>query len=394
MKCLASLCFAALALAACDIAAEPEERARVATVERGDLQERVLLTGVLDAAESIPLLVPRTDNWGSLSLRWMAEDGAVVKKGERVVEFENSGVLERINELELAAIEADSELGTLQAENEVKRSEKQFEVDTKKVEVAKAELDTKVPEELQSKREHRDAKLALRRAKTALVSAKDDLKSSVDGGKLEEQVKRIAFDKALRAYRAAKLQLDQLSVEAPRDGVFSNGIHPWEKRKYQIGDNLWPGMTVGELPDLSAMVVEAKLSDVDEGRIQPGMQAQCVVDAFADRPLKGTVRAVSPIAHEPERNSPRRFFDVVVEIDETDAEVLRPGLSVKIEVLARSAEDALLVPRAAVDRSGETPVVRLEDGSEVEVELDFCTAQQCAVADGLDEGARVLEGTP
>lgn len=393
MKRLVSLCLAASTLAACDIAGEPQDEPRVATVERGDLQERVLLTGVLDAAESIPMLVPRTDSW-SVSLRWMADDGALVKKGDRVVEFENSGVLERINELELSAIEADSELATLEAENEVKRSDKQFEVDTKKVEVAKAELETKVPEELQSKREHRDAKLKLRRAKTALLSAKDDLKSTVDGGKLDEQVKRIAFDKALRAYKAAKKQLDQLSLEAPRDGIFTNGTHPWEKRKYQVGDNLWPGMTVGELPDLSAMVVEAKLSDVDEGRIQAGMRAQCVVDAFADRPLMGTVRAVSPIAHEPERNSPRRFFDVVVELDETDAEVLRPGLSVKIEVLARAAEDVLLVPRAAVDRTGETPVVRLEDGTEVEVELDFCTAQQCAIAAGIDEGAVVREEAP
>lgn len=393
MKHLAALCLAATTLAACDIAGEPEDEPRVATVERGDLQERVLLTGVLDAAESIPLLVPRTDSW-SVSLRWMADDGALVKKGDRVVEFENSGVLERINELELSAIEADSELATLEAENEVKRSDKQFEVDTKKVEVAKAELETKVPEELQSRREHRDAKLKLRRAKTALLSAKDDLKSTVDGGKLDEQVKRIAFDKALRAYKAAKKQLDQLSLEAPRDGIFTNGTHPWEKRKYQVGDNLWPGMTVGELPDLSAMVVEAKLSDVDEGRIQAGMRAQCVVDAFADRPLMGTVRSVSPIAHEPERNSPRRFFDAVIELDETDAEVLRPGLSVKIEVLARSAEDVLLVPRAAVDRTGERPVVHLEDGTEVEVELDFCTAQKCAIADGIDEGTVVLEEAP
>ena len=393
MSRLVSLCLAASTLAACDIAGEPENPPRVATVERGDLQERVLLTGVLDAAESIPLLVPRTDSW-SVSLRWMADDGALVKEGDRVVEFENSGVLERINELELSAIEADSELATLEAENEVKRSDKQFEVDTKKVEVAKAELETKVPEELQSKREHRDAKLKLRRAKTALLSAKDDLKSTVDGGKLDEQVKRIAFHKALRAYKAAKKQLDQLSIEAPRDGIFTNGTHPWEKRKYQVGDNLWPGMTVGELPDLSAMVVEAKLSDVDEGRIQAGMRAQCVVDAFADRPLMGTMRAVSPIAHEPERNSPRRFFDVVVELDETDAEVLRPGLSVKVEVLARSAEDVLLIPRAAVDRTGETPIVHLEDGAEIEIELDFCTAQQCAIAEGIDEGTVILEAAP
>ena len=379
---------AALMLLGCDVNRKAEPEPRVHTVERGELQELVLLTGVLDAAKSIELLVPRTESW-NVALRWLAEDGAFVKEGERVIEFDNSAVLERLSELELAAIEADSELATLEADNEVKRSDKQFEVDTKKVEVAKAKLETEVPEELQSRREHRDAKLKLRRARADLASAKDDLKSTVEGGKIEEQVKRIAFDKAMRAYRVAKVQLEQRSLKAPRDGVFTVGMNLQDGRKLQVGDNVWPGMVAGELPDMSAMVVEATLSDVDDGRIQPGMRARCTVDAFPEQPLMGTVRAVSPIAHEPERNSPRRFFDVVVELDSIESDVLRPGLSVKVEVLARSAEDAVLVPRAAVDRSGETPTVRLEDGEEVGVEVDFCTAQTCVVILGIDVGARV-----
>ena len=47
------------------------------------------------------------------------------------------------------------------------------------------------------------------------------------------------------------------------------GDHPWEGRKLQEGDTVWVGMTVASLPDLDSMIVEASLSDVDDGRIAP-----------------------------------------------------------------------------------------------------------------------------
>ena len=65
-------------------------------VERGPLAPRLLLTGELEAVESDELLAPQTDNW-AISIRWMAEDGALVKAGDRVVELDNTAILEEIS---------------------------------------------------------------------------------------------------------------------------------------------------------------------------------------------------------------------------------------------------------------------------------------------------------
>lgn len=379
---------AALTLAACDLAPS-EDAPTPLLVTRGELQDRVLMTGVLDAAKSVQLTVPRTKNW-QIAIRWMADDGTVVAAGDKVVEFDNAAVLESLNELEMAAVEASSELTSAEADNAVTLAEKRFAVVTEQVAVDKAKLEAALPEEIQSRREHRNAKLEYERAKVRLSAAEDDLSAAQSGGKLDEQVKHIAFDKKLRAYRAAERELDQLTLTAPRDGVFSVGTHPWEGRKLQVGDNAWPGLTAGQLPDLTTMVVDARLSDVDDGRIQPGMRVRCSVDAFADRPLMGTITTVSPIAHEPEANSQRRFFAVAIALEENDPEVLRPGLSAKLEVLTRHAEDVVLVPRAALDRSVDPPTARRLDGTEVSVEIDFCTAQACAVTSGLQDGDELL----
>lgn len=356
-------------------------------VTRGDLQETLLLTGALDAASSVEFTVPRTDNW-NISLRWMAEDGARVKAGDRVVEFDNASVLERLGELELAVIEAAVELDAEQAKIAVEVADEKFEVRTQEVAMAKAELDATVPEELQSRREFQDARLELQRAKVALTAAREDLKAARDGGKLQTEVKRLAFQKALRNYETSEQQLDALVLTAPRDGVFVVGDHPWEGRKVQIGDNVWPGFTVGKLPDLSAMIVDARLSDVDDGRVHPGMPVTCTVDAFADRSISGHITAINPVAHEAGKESLRRFFSVVVELDETDPS-LRPGMSVKVEVVTRSVQDAVLAPRAALDLSADPVTAHREDGSVVPVQIAFCNARQCVIESGLQPGDRL-----
>lgn len=359
-------------------------------VTRGSLQERVLLTGEVDAAVSVELAVPRTDDW-SISIRWMADEGTVVEAGGRVVEFDNSGVVERIGELELAMVEALTELEGKRAENAVATEDKRFEVETEKVALAQARLDASVPAELVSRREARDNQLALARAEAALAAASDDLRSTKDGGAMQEQVARIAHDKALRALESAEQQLEALELRAPQGGLMVVGDHPWEGRKLQVGDVVWPGMTVARLPDLSEMLVEAALSDVDEGRIALGMRASCRVDAFPDLPIEGYVKGMSPVAHQAASQASRRFFSVVIALDGASASrlgqaVLRPGLSVEVEVLARHADDALLVPRAALDMSGDAVRARRRGDTEVEVVLDFCDAHRCAVVSGLSEG--------
>src|SRR5829696_235170 len=58
-------------------------------VRRGDLQERMLVTGELVAEQAAPLDVPRTRAF-QLQIRWIAEDGTPIKAGQPVVEFDNS----------------------------------------------------------------------------------------------------------------------------------------------------------------------------------------------------------------------------------------------------------------------------------------------------------------
>ena len=68
-----------------------DEVTRTGVVTRGDLADRVVLTGDLRAPSSVDLTAPRTETW-QIAIRWLAKDGAEVKAGDRVLEFDNSAV--------------------------------------------------------------------------------------------------------------------------------------------------------------------------------------------------------------------------------------------------------------------------------------------------------------
>jgi multidrug efflux pump subunit AcrA (membrane-fusion protein) len=357
-------------------------------VTRGPLSQTMLLTGELEAANSVELVTPRTDNW-NLAIRWMSDEGSVVAEGDKVVEFDNSAIMEKIADHELAMVTAGIELASARAEQAVTVAEKRFEVDQKQTELDKAELDATVPVELLSRREHRDSELALRRAKVALSTAEDDLRAATKGGDVDEEVKRIAYVKAERQYETSVEQIDALTLTAPRAGVVEVSAHPWEGRDFQVGDNAWPGMAVAKLPDLDKMLVKATLSDVDEGRVRVGMSATCYVDAYVDRPFAAKVISVNPVARETSQQATRRFFFATLELEETDADIMRPGLSVKVEIHASTREDLLLVPRAALDLSADVPRAARAEGESLEVDVGECNAQVCEVLSGLAEGDRL-----
>lgn len=355
---------------------------------RGTFRQRLLLSGELEAERGEPLAVPRTNTF-QLQIRWMAEDGAMVNAGDRVVEFDNSQFSSDLEEKRLAASDAGSELERTSAETRTNAADKQFAVEKAKTEVEKARIAAAVPKDLLALREYQDRQLALKRAETELGKAQEDLDAANRGSVSEVAVKKISLEKSRREIHNAEEAIDALTLRAPRAGMVLLGDHPWEGRKLQVGDSVWVGLTVATLPDLSSMLVQASLSDVDDGRIQPGMKVLCTLDAYPDRVYEGRIQDISPVARESRRSPLLRYFPVRIKLDRSDPQRMRPGMSVRVEVLGPEVKNALLVPRSALDVSAGGPRALLASGGAAAVKLGACGDLECVVESGLAEGTRL-----
>ena len=368
------------------------EAGRRLVVRRGTLQPRVLLTGELASARAEPLSVPRTEVI-PIQVRWLAEDGAAVKAGDRVVEFDNSQFTSRIEEKRLAVSEAANELVRLQAEARTNAGEKEYKVEQSESELKKAKIAADIPEGVLATREYQERQTALRRAEVELAKAREDLAAFRKETEASLAMQRITRDKSLREIETAERAIQVLTLKAPRDGIVVVGEHPWEGRKFQQGDSVFPGMMVASLPDLGSLQVEAVLSDVDDGKVQVGMPVVAILDAYPSVHYNGRVTGVQPVARELNRNPLLRYFPVTVALDRVDRARMRPGMSVRAEVLPKASGSALLAPRAGLDLAARPPRARLAGGGSAEVKLGPCSALDCVVLSGLREGMELRSAT-
>jgi len=356
---------------------------------RGRLERVVLLTGELKSVDAERILVPRTRAGGRIPIRWLESDGTLVEAGQRVLELDSTQFSSELEQKRLDESRALNELMRKEADLALELADKQFQLDRRTIESSKAELEAEVPPELRSRREHQEKQLALARARTEHEKAQEELQASRDAAGAELEELRLELQQSRNEIRIAEEAIAKLTLVAPSSGILVVHENPMEGRKLQVGDTVWVGLALVSIPDLSRMQVEARLSDVDDGKIEVGMSARCTLDTYPERVFGGTIDEIAPIAKEQGRDSLRRAFNVVILLDESDPDTMRPGMSVKVEVVGDPAEEALLVPRAALDLSGDTPRVLLADGSAAEVRLGPCDAMHCVVRDGLAEGARL-----
>lgn len=296
----------------------------------------LLLTGEIRAASAHTLVVPRVPQW-HVTLRWIADNGSRVSKGQTVAEVDDSAFTRELSQKKTAAAKARSALLHQQNANALTLLDKRFEVAQAKINLEKAKLRAAVDRLAYPLRVYQEMQLELARSQSEQARALDALKVHTEASELEVAVLRIDLTKREREIETAERAIEALSLKAPKDGIVVTSIHPWFRRKIQSGDNVWVNLPLVHLPELSSVEVQAWLSDVDDGRILSGDRVEVVLDAYSKLTFLGTVTAISPVARERSANSPRRAFAVRVELDRVDPDKMLPGMSVRVRKVSKGA---------------------------------------------------------
>ncbi|HJO05602.1 MAG TPA: efflux RND transporter periplasmic adaptor subunit [Acidobacteriota bacterium] len=357
-------------------------------VREGTFRQTLLMTGELQAVYGEQVQVPRLPSWET-TIRWMVEDGTLVAEGDRLVELDTAEIASDLENKITARQTAANQLVRRQAELQGTTAEKEFDVERNRVAARKAEIEAQVPEDVQTRKVYEEKQLAYEQARVAYEKAVTDMRGHLDAAEAELEVLRIDIAKSERDVIVARQAIETMVLRAPQSGIAVVLENRREDRKFQIGDTVWVGAGILEIPDLSKMLVEARLSDVDDGKITPGMRAWCTLDAYPEGTIGGTVRAIAPIATAGERRSMQRFFTVELDLDESDPELMRPGMSVKVEVETTLRERAVLVSRRALEFDADGAYLRLAEVAHQRVRLGPCNAQDCVLEEGPPVGTQV-----
>jgi RND family efflux transporter MFP subunit len=213
----------------------------------------------------------------------------------------------------------------------------------------------------------------------------------------DRQLTEIERRKAEIKLDGAREGLDSLVIRAPHDGVFVLKPNPWDGDLVKVGQTVWRGFPIGELPDLSAMEAEIFVLEADAGGLKAGIPVTLIVESDGGRTHKGKIKSVEPLARPRTRGVPVQFFSAVVEIEKTDVAVMKPGARVRATLTLEKRDKAIAIPRNALfERKGKRVVFRRDGGAFVPVEVTLGSASpgKVIVERGLKAGDVIALADP
>jgi RND family efflux transporter MFP subunit len=372
-----------------------------AVVQRGEFIETVQFRGHVIAEKSVLLNAPSVA--GDIQIIKLARTGTVVKKGDVVVQFDTSKLVDTLNTRRSDMKQAEAEIEQERAKARLLDEQDRTDLLKARYDVERAKLDVS-QQEILSQIDGAEKKLALADAEQNLRQVETRQKSDQASSQATINGKVQARAKAQADVRRAEADIASMTLRAPEDGAvtlfpnrLASGWFTDNPPEFRPGDRAWHGATIAELPDFSTLQVSTRIDEVDRGRIQLAQKATIRVDAVPDREFQAHIAQISALAKTDFSTwPPPRNFNVTLELDTKDPR-LRPGMSGSGRIAVNRIPGSILIPPAALFFQAGTSVVYILSGSKFvqrPVVVGPRNEEQLAITSGLTAGEKVALKDP
>lgn len=329
-----------------------------------------------------------------LQIKDMVPEGTVVKKGEWVATLDAAAITQQMQsntqdmtrrkaELNDAKIDSTIQLTQLREELE----EFTYDLEYKKLELDQAKYDSpanqrkkqveynKTIRQMDKKRRDYELKRLELKTKTKRIEDKYDYYALRDS----------LYKKALVACR----------IKAPQDGMIMYA-KLWGGRKLRIGDEVGPwSPAIATLPDMSVLVSETYVQEIDITKIHKGDSVEIRIDALPDKVYGGSISKIANIGQElPGFDT--KVFHVLIDLYENGKE-LKPSMTTDNRVILQSIDDAIKIPRNCLFGSNGESYVFLKKGGEIwkkKVETGLENEEEVVVKSGLQVKDKIYTSLP
>lgn len=208
----------------------------------------------------------------------------------------------------------------------------------------------------------------------------------------------------LQKSHVAKLerQIAACIIRAPSPGIVVYGTSAdWHQRRedpIEVGDMVRRGQKIFTIPNSNVMGVELRVHESSVNKVLPGLDVTITVEAHPDMAFHGKVVKVAPLP-DPQQgwlDPGVKLYTTYVTI-EGSHEVLKPGMSAKVEILVEQLHGVKIVPVQVVEnRTGKKFCYVATDSGpqEREVVTGAFNNTFVEIVSGLQVGERVLLSPP
>jgi len=378
--------------------ASPAAKLSTAEVKRKEFVDYLEVKGEVKALHSAIIAAPY--GAGDLQIMNLSTNGAKVKKGDVLVEFDNTTVKQKLAQDQSALKSAEAEIHQSRASARLKEEQDLTDVMTAKFGAQKARLDAS-KQEIVSVIEGEEAKLKLADAEQKVKETEAKLNADRSAAAADLATKKQKQDQAAFQVQQDERSLASLALRAPLDGVVALQNH-WQPQggptPFKPGDRAWPGAAIAELPDPSTLKISARIEEAERGQLKVGQTGAVRVEAVPDGSFEGRIETISPTASlDFNAGWPvPRNFTVEVGLANGDAR-LTPGMGAVVRVAVDHVAEGVVIPSSALFGKAGRTVAYVRRGSKFEettVEVLRRSGDEALIGKGLQPGEQLALKDP
>ena len=225
------------------------------------------------------------------------------------------------------------------------------------------------------------------------------------GTKQDLDTAKFNYDTALSTLSEAESDVAETVITAPMDGVVVG--EPKTVGTMAVQGNSNPTVIM-RIADTANKQILAQVDETDIGKVQVGQEATFTVDAYTDRTFTARVTKISQTdtSNTWDTNSSTSssssssssssasviYYYVTLDVNDPD-DVLKLGMTARVDITTSEKQDALVVPIAALktNDSGSYVVRVNDDGTteQVPVKTGIYSSDYVEILSGLTEGDKV-----
>ena len=310
----------------------------------------------------MPIYAPLAQD---LRIAWMAPVSERVEQGAPLVRFDSSSAERDLIQRRAAAERARAGLAQAVADAKAaaehdKRDLNDARLGVELAELATADSDFEFVARLEAERGRID--LGVAQQKLRQLDAEVAQRGASRESKLASL--RRQLEDAEAWVRIVEARIERMEIRAPISGfaIYAGNRSSisaqvsGSQQPYRVGDQVPAGMNLATIPDLSSLLIDATVEEIDRGRMRIGDEVIIRVDAFPDVSIPATLTAISPLA-EMSLDSRGRSFHAYAALGTRSDPRIRPGMNGTLDVVTDRIPAATIIPtKALFTRQGKPTV--------------------------------------
>lgn len=295
---------------------------------------RIVETGELAAIDSRSFVLPRYGrNWYQMKIIGLIKHGSVVSEGDSIIQLDPTEIKKYIIDREGDLETQIASLEKLKVDQSNRRNdlESNFKSETASFNLRKLELESA---RFESDRIRKIKQMEFEQSKINFSK----VQRQIDFNKIRErcdlQIQQIRITRLKEEVKSAYDILPNLTIRTPIDGIFQIANNNRTGQMLKVGDEIYVGNNMGNVPALKWMKVNTTISENDFLKVANGQKVIVRLDALPKVEFEGEIIYIGKLCRIKEQKSKQKVFDIEVKLLKPD-ERLKPGMTVSCEYLLK-----------------------------------------------------------